>query len=198
MRLHILGGTLILLLTSACGSVPRGEPAAASPAAAAPSLATPGPRHADTALAMDSGRVQLNVKGGYYSNLETRSDKEQSYALVLERINQHPSWGATQTVCVKGTMPDKMVCLQLGQKKIGAPGLGIKIAVGSDNSYDPVFTALDGDYHLGQEVIVNIVIGTSTIVFSVDGKPVFTQPIDFATDRIRFACASGECVFTML
>ena len=70
--------------------------------------------------------------------------------------------------------------------------------VGADEDVTPHTASIDGTFVIGEEIIVKIDIGASDIRFEVNGKYVFTQAIDFETNRIRYNCSLAECIFTLL
>lgn len=192
MRLNILGGTLMVFLVSACASVPRSETAVASTQKPAPAPAAGGP------LAMNTARLQINVQGGSYSELETKSEKEQSFMLVLERVNKDPTWLAAQSLCVKGAIPGKMACLKVSQSGLDSSLLHMRVGIGIDGKGSPQTTELEGEFALGEEILVKITITPRELEFAVNGRPMFAQTVDFATDKIRLGCSSGECLFKLL
>jgi ribosomal protein S11 len=196
MHFTLIGALIILLSSSGCTSV-AGPAGSATPSAAA-STSPSAPRLADRSLALNEGRVQLNVRGGYFSQLESKSEKSATFALVLQRSNRIDNWAALTSVCVKGALPGKMACLRAIQRQPDVNLLNVEIGVGSETDVAPQITAIDGTFVIGEEILVKIDIGASDIRFEVNGKHKFTQAIDFETSKIRYGCSSAECIYTLL
>jgi hypothetical protein len=192
MQATLIGALIILLSSSGCTSV--AAPARSAAASTLPSA----PRLADRSLALNEGRVQLNVRGGYYSELESKSEKSATYALVLQRSNQTNTWAAMNSVCVKGSLPGKMACLQVIQRQPDVNLLNVQIRVGTDADATAQPAVIDGTFVIGEEILVKIDISATDIRFEVNGKHEFTQAIDFETSKIRYGCSSAECIYTLL
>lgn len=199
MQLTHIGGVLVLLLASGCHSISRGSEPAGSDSrislAAPLSIAT---RLADRPLGENEGRINLNVKAGYWSSLQSKSEKLQVVGLVLERGKKYATWAPVQSVCVQAALPGKkMVCLRMTQRLLAENRLSAEMIVGEDGPAQPETTAIDGDFLPGDEIIVKIAIEDKHILFDLNGKRVFSQASDFEADHIRYGCSSAECTFTM-
>lgn len=197
---NLICGVLVLLMASGCHRELPGSEAAAMPAggrALAPAP-LPSARLADHEVSEGQARVHLNVKGGFWSQMQTPSEKSQEFALLLESRHMHSKWAPLQSVCVRGAGPGQMACLKVSWRNPAVHRLRMDLTISEEGVGDVKTTAIDGEFFPGEEIRLKIRIEDKDVHFEVHGKTFDVHAADFKTDTIQFGCSSAECIFTTI
>lgn len=147
-------------------------------------------------LNVNEGRLDLNVKGGYYSEVEVKAEKSQDFVMMLSHRNPHEKWAASSWVCLLAGATRQRVCANLSWPDPEVDRLVVEQSDKTDKNITHQVQMGTG-YFPDQEVKLTLRINDGEAQFQV-GDDIVKRPLDFKPERVTLGCSSAECIFTLL